>query len=107
MIQKYEINELLDNLQDYLFPGLFSNKNIRKDDIVFDLCKMFKVLEVSNYKASQFVNDLDEIKKMLNKKAIIAILFFIFFFLWFKFIISIIRIRRECQFGTIQLHEVV
>ena len=67
MIQKYEINELLDNLQDYLFPGLFSNKNIRKDDIVFDLCKMFKVLEVSNYKASQFVNDLDEIKKMLNK----------------------------------------
>jgi hypothetical protein len=33
MIQKYEINELLDNLQDYLFPGLFSNKNIRKDDI--------------------------------------------------------------------------
>lgn len=67
MIQKKEINKLLDNLQDYLFPGFFSNKIIRKDDIVFDLCKMFKVLEVDNYKASQFVNDLDKIKELLEK----------------------------------------
>jgi len=67
MIQKKEINKLLDNLQDYLFPGFFSNKVIGKDDIVFDLCKMFKRLEVNKYSASQFVNKIDEIKKLLLK----------------------------------------
>ena len=67
MIQKKELNKLLDNLQDYLFPGFFSNKIIRKDDIIFDLCKMFKVLDVNNYKASKFVNDLDKIKELLEK----------------------------------------
>ena len=67
MIQKKAINKLLDNLQDYLFPGFFSNKVIGKDDIVFDLCKMFKRLEVNKYSASQFVNKIDEIKKLLLK----------------------------------------
>lgn len=65
MIFKQEINKLLDNLQDYLFPNYFSNKTIRKDDIVFDLCKMFKTLDVKNYKASQYIKELEKIKKLL------------------------------------------
>lgn len=67
MILKQEIKKLIDNIQDYLFPGFFSNKIIRKDDIVFDLCKMFKTLEVKDYKASQFVEGLDNIKQLLLK----------------------------------------
>ena len=62
MILKQEIKKLIDNIQDYL-----SNKIIRKDDIVFDLCKMFKTLEVKDYKASQFVEGLDNIKQLLLK----------------------------------------
>jgi len=67
MIFKKEINKLLDNLQDYLFPSYFSNKIIRKDDIVFDLCKMFKTLEVKDYKASYYVEKLENIKELLLK----------------------------------------
>ena len=67
MIFKKEINNLLDDLQDYLFPNLFSNKIIRKDDIIFDLCKMFKTLNVKDYKASRYVESLDQIKKLLNE----------------------------------------
>ena len=67
MILKQEINKLIDNIQDYLFPGFFSNKVIRKDDIVFDLCKMFKTLDVKDYKASQFVEGLENIKQLLLK----------------------------------------
>ena len=67
MLQKKEINKLLDDLQDYLFPGFFSNKVIGKDDVVFDLCKIFKKLEVKEYKASKFVDKIEEIKKLLLK----------------------------------------
>ena len=67
MLQKKEINKLLDDLQDYLFPGFFSNKVIGKDDVVFDLCKIFKKLEVKEYKANKFVNKIEEIKKLLLK----------------------------------------
>lgn len=70
MIFKKEINDLLEDLQDYLFPNLFSNRNIRKDDIVFDLCKMFKTLEVKDYKASKYVESLKDIKELLEEDII-------------------------------------
>lgn len=65
MIFKNEINSLLNDLQDYLFPNMFSNKNIRKEDIIFGLCKMFNTLNFKDLKASQYVESLSEIKKLL------------------------------------------
>ncbi len=67
MIFKEEIKNFLNAVQDYLFPNLFSNRNIRKEDIIYDLCKMFKILEVENYKASIFVEELKDIKKLLTE----------------------------------------
>ena len=65
MILKQDINELLDNIQDYLFPNLFSNRTIKKEDIIFDLCKMFNILDIKYYKASTFVEKLISIKELL------------------------------------------
>ena len=65
MILKQDINELLDNIQDYLFPNLFSNRIIKKEDIIFDLCKMFNILDIKYYKASTFVEKLVSIKELL------------------------------------------
>ena len=67
MIFKKEINSLLDDLQDYLFPNLFSNRTIRKDDIIYDLCKILNILDVKDYKASKYVESLKEIKELLLK----------------------------------------
>ena len=65
MIFKNEISSFLNDVQDYLFPNLFSNRTIKKDDIIFDLCKMFKTLEVKDYKASQYIEKLSDIKELL------------------------------------------
>ena len=67
MIFKKEINSLLDDLQDYLFPNMFSNKVIRKEDIVYNLCKMLNILEYKAYKASTYVESLSMIKELLLK----------------------------------------
>lgn len=67
MIFKKEINSLLEDLQDYLFPNMFSNRVIRKDDIIYNLCKMLNILEVKEYKASKYVENLGNIKNMLLK----------------------------------------
>ena len=61
MIFKNEISSFLNDVQDYLFPNLFSNRTIKKDDIIFDLCKMFKTLKVKDYKASQYIEKLSDI----------------------------------------------
>lgn len=65
MIFKNEISSFLNDVQDYLFPNLFSNRTIKKDDIIFDLCKMFKTLKVNDYKASQYIEKLSDIKELL------------------------------------------
>lgn len=65
MIFKNEISSFLNDVQDYLFPNLFSNRTIKKDDIIFDLCKMFKTLKVKDYKASQYIEKLSDIKELL------------------------------------------
>ncbi len=73
MIFKKEINELLDDIQDYLFPNLFSNKLIRKEDLIFDLCKIFNMLEVKHIKASTYVESLKVIKESLEEDIIATI----------------------------------
>lgn len=65
MIFKNEISSFLNDVQDYLFPNLFSNRTIKKDDIVFDLCKMFKTLNVKDYRASYYIEKLSDIKELL------------------------------------------
>ena len=67
MIFKEEIIELLNDVQDYLFPNLFSNKIIRKEDIIYELCKMFNMLNVKHIKASTYVESLEQIKVLLEE----------------------------------------
>lgn len=65
MLYKQEINDLLKDLQDYLFPVYYSNRIIKEEDIIFSLCKIFNVLNVNNYKAREYVENLKNIKKDL------------------------------------------
>ena len=58
MLYKKEINDLLKDLQDYLFPVYYSNRIIKEEDIIFSLCKIFNVLNVNNYKAREYL-DID------------------------------------------------
>lgn len=65
MLYKQEINDLLKDLQDYLFPVYYSNRIIKKEDIIFSLCKIFNVLNIKNYKAREYVENLNKIKEDL------------------------------------------
>ena len=67
MITRKEIERLISDLKNYMYPNYFDNKQISKSYIKKELNTIFKKTNIQDYPEDDFLNELENIKKELEK----------------------------------------